>query len=890
MLVLNTFPGFDPHDLKSATEGLEDVFVKLDLSPSDIADISSFIENGDDASAVKRIVAAQKSVSLNIALSRAMLASGHDTRAVFDRIDWSAPAKVSSRAIDIAEPMFSIVIATLNVADTLSYTLRSIAEQNRRDVECIIIDGGSTDATYDIASGFPHVVSQFVAQKDQGLYEALNKGVAIARGKLIGILGSGDCYLPGAFDAVAASYDTEFAEIYGGRVIELDADGNAGLRLDEPWGVNALISGIPVCHNTLFVKREAYQDVGPFDNSLRLTADANWAHRAIRMGKTCKLLDRPLVLFPLDGVSSTNPDQIWTESARCIQENFAASSLSESEALTLLRVARGWVPAEDAAPIVRKHDDIKLKIAVAEALRLRGHSHGEITSIVGNARWEVLVDHYSRLDPKPSVSTAEPFISFVIPCYNVEGFVGKAIASILDQGVGDIEIVAVDDGSTDSTTLVLDALAASDPRVKVLRQLNQKQGAARNNGIDAARGTYVWCVDSDDYLKAGVLDGIIKSIREQDIDVYVVNYATVDINGNEGFPSPIDTRFAGMVTSTNFSVEAFMAVAGWAFPPWRYIIRKSLLTDSGIRFPANLFYEDHPFSIDVISSAARIFLDPSVGYYYLQRPGSTVSKSDERAFDFLAIRRFCLDKLKKNGIFERFEPLALSYVMPTGFIDNHVLAEHAQDFIEKVVADTTEDEFAVLKRAGGWKDFARYMKAFEAETPSENRPSDFIREFAETAIAACHTPMVSRMFGHDISQTLARHEIVGLHAPEQYGEDLRLPPVFCWMNGHNMYVRIDLAHRRRPKLIVHYRNIMPEQAITVETEDFVLSCACCSFDVSEPAMLEVPLSPKSGHEIVRIRVSDTMSAGGRDLGLMIAGVEIIEDGVEKFLNPPGFAG
>ncbi len=481
-------------------------------------------------------------------------------------------------------------------------------------------------------------------------------------------------------------------------------------------------------------------------------------------------------------------------------------------------------------------------------------------------------------------SSVEPFLSFVIPCHNVEEFVEKALLSILEQNVDEIEIIAVDDGSTDTTRSVLDAFSALDPRVTVVRQSNQRQGAARNAGIKAARGKYVWCIDSDDYLQVGVLGRIMRTIREQDIDLYVVNYATVDLQGNAQYPSKIDQQFAGLVKSPPVSMEAFSAVAGWNFPPWRYVIRKSLLDEAAIAFPSGTFYEDHPFSIDVITTAQRVYLDPSVSYFYLQRPGSTISMNDERAFDFLPIRRLCLKKLKEKGLLQRFEPLALSYIIPSAFIEQHVLAKHLDEFVGKVMADTTDEEIDIVMRAGGWKEFAILLGAASGDkgTGRGKLPS-LMRAMAEFAIAIRHPSMADREEKHEISETFAHHELIGLHQPEQGGDDLGLPDTFCWMNGDRLFLRLNLEHLRRPRLVVHYRNNLPDQVIMVETGEFIRSYPCRSFELTEPAVLEIDFKRTGRQEVVCLRISSTANPSGWQLGLMLAGIELVEAGVEEFL-------
>ena len=94
----------------------------------------------------------------------------------------------------------------------------------------------------------------------------------------------------------------------------------------------------------------------------------------------------------------------------------------------------------------------------------------------------------------------EPKVSVIIPVYNTEAFLERCLSSVLGQSMRDIEIICVDDGSTDGSPAILDTWAARDERLRVIHQANGRQGKARNAAMNIARGEYIGMVDSDDYL------------------------------------------------------------------------------------------------------------------------------------------------------------------------------------------------------------------------------------------------------------------------------------------------------------------------------------------------------------------------------------------------------
>lgn len=94
-----------------------------------------------------------------------------------------------------------------------------------------------------------------------------------------------------------------------------------------------------------------------------------------------------------------------------------------------------------------------------------------------------------------------PFISFIVPCYNVESYITTCVDSIVGQNFQNIEIVLVDDGSSDNTGTICDEYAEKDNRIHVIHQKNQGVSIARNVGLEVAKGEWIWFVDSDDYIK-----------------------------------------------------------------------------------------------------------------------------------------------------------------------------------------------------------------------------------------------------------------------------------------------------------------------------------------------------------------------------------------------------
>jgi glycosyltransferase involved in cell wall biosynthesis len=261
-----------------------------------------------------------------------------------------------------AEPFFSVIIPTFNSAKTV---LRAVESVTRQSVphEIWVIDGKSTDGTIQLLESAGVPALRYISEADSGIYDAINKGVSLSCGQLIGVLGSDDVYAPHAFSDLRKLFERSHCDVVAGATRFLSADGATSMRADEAYGPGALLSGIPFGHNAMFATPKAYQDVGPYDLRYRICADAHWVHRAIRKKKTCSTTPTVIVDFGMEGTSSTNAKEIMDESYDVICENFPGMKPREAEAL--LFAVRGWGPLDPVSRIVQRLNDPLLRDAVA---------------------------------------------------------------------------------------------------------------------------------------------------------------------------------------------------------------------------------------------------------------------------------------------------------------------------------------------------------------------------------------------------------------------------------------------------------------------------------------------------------------------------------------------
>ena len=244
-----------------------------------------------------------------------------------------------------------------------------------------------------------------------------------------------------------------------------------------------------------------------------------------------------------------------------------------------------------------------------------------------------------------------PKVSAIIPVYNAAPYLGACLDSVLRQTLGDIEVICVDDGSTDGSVAILAEYAAKDPRIRTLRQQeNSGQGAARNRGLEEAHGDYVLFVDADDELaSADALARLSGEAGRERLDALFFDAETradpgIDVAGSAVRPKDyIRTGdYAGVYRGTEL-LARFLKNNEYCVSPCLVLLNRRFLADCReVRFPAmRIFYEDNIFMTRVMLAAARTSHRPWRLYLRKVHAGSTVtSKPTAR---HLAGYRACYD-------------------------------------------------------------------------------------------------------------------------------------------------------------------------------------------------------------------------------------------------------
>ena len=212
-----------------------------------------------------------------------------------------------------------------------------------------------------------------------------------------------------------------------------------------------------------------------------------------------------------------------------------------------------------------------------------------------------------------------PLISVVIPVYNVEDYVRKCIVSVINQTYSNLEILVIDDGSTDHSGQICDELAATDSRICVFHTSNGGLSAARNVGIDHATGFFIAFVDSDDWIEPDMYQFLYQQIIEYDADISVCSHYIDkgnDIRCKRKVNYPI-------VCNRDEAMNMLMTDKILHNYAWDKLYKRSLF--EGLHYPEGILYEDIAFTYKVMYRTQRVLVYALPKYHYTVRPGSIVS-------------------------------------------------------------------------------------------------------------------------------------------------------------------------------------------------------------------------------------------------------------------------
>ena len=253
-------------------------------------------------------------------------------------------------------------------------------------------------------------------------------------------------------------------------------------------------------------------------------------------------------------------------------------------------------------------------------------------------------------------------LSVIIPVYNVEKYLKECLDSITRQTVKDIEIICVDDGSTDNSPDILKEYQKKDSRIKIITKENGGQASARNLGIKEAQGEYIAFIDSDDFIEEEMLEKLYTKANDDNLDIAMCKIATYN---NQTGEIKDNVWYYMLGIFRDFEKDVFNHkdtkefTCNIAVTPYNKIYKTSLIKDNDILFPEGLIFEDEKFFYDIYLRAKKVSIIPEFLYYYrVSRKGSTVDIEKENDYtDIIEISKQIRQTFKETNNYEGYKYL-----------------------------------------------------------------------------------------------------------------------------------------------------------------------------------------------------------------------------------------
>ncbi len=295
-----------------------------------------------------------------------------------------------------------------------------------------------------------------------------------------------------------------------------------------------------------------------------------------------------------------------------------------SKGLPLITTDSGALPevVGDGAHIVERGENFSAKLAKAMLKLATDKNYREELGRKAFARSREVADfdiknYYTNFAEIIDAESGNDKISVIVPVYNVSDYLVRCVDSLLKQTYSNLEILLIDDGSTDASGKLCDELAERDSRIKVIHQINQGLSGARNTGLDNATGEYVFFCDSDDFIDEATLDYMYNKLRRDQADVVACGFSQVWDDYAESGREELFTSANPGVYSGHKAVIQMMTKNNICTVAWNKLYKRSLFDD--VRFPVGALHEDEATVYKLLYGAKIVSYTPEPFYKYYQR-------------------------------------------------------------------------------------------------------------------------------------------------------------------------------------------------------------------------------------------------------------------------------
>ena len=565
----------------------------------------------------------------------------------------------------ITTPKVSVIIPVFNVENYLKDCLESLLNQTMPDFEVLCMDDGSTDGSIDLLTLYSRLDSRIKVffGENEGAAVQRNRGIDASVGEYLYFMDSDDMAVDTLLEktysaAIRANADVvafdinaldmQTGKLQGQKYCFRKANAPVGKSVfsvvDAPDRIFQISNPSPW---TKLIRREFVLRKHLRYQNLQNTNDAFFAHMSMALADRITLLDEQLYIYRIGMTSNIQSKK--EKEPECAVEAYMAiyHRLVEERIFTLCE--KSWV-AELLAILCFTLKTVSSRQAYKKLYQRLCQPDVVATGYLAHEE-DFYPDRYHYNLVKKFLSSPikfadaderdakvlipgncqNPVVSVIIPVYNVEEYLADCLTSIQNQTLKDIEIICVDDGSTDSSLSILCQAAEADPRICVLVQKNSGLSAARNTGIQAARGKYLYYLDSDDMLEPDALQFLIDTVEDNDLECILFGgkaiYDSEELLEKHGEYSDY-YRYKEACTDPMAGADLLVLlknVKEYRVTPCMQLAKTELIRNNNIHFYDGIVHEDNLYTLEVLLHSRRCMAIPEQLYLRRIRDNSTMT-------------------------------------------------------------------------------------------------------------------------------------------------------------------------------------------------------------------------------------------------------------------------
>ena len=612
----------------------------------------------------------------------------------------------------------SVIVPVYNVDTYLRTCIDSIIEQTLSEIEIICVNDGSTDTSLEILNEYAKIDSRItiISTENRGYGHAMNIGMDMAQGEYIGIVEPDDYVDKRMYkilydNAVRTEIDiikADFYRFYGkgenqkkiynttarkkenyGRIICPEDEKECFRFVMNTWsGIyrRAFIEKYSICHNE--TPGASYQDNG-------------FWFKGFCYAKKIYFVQEPLYYNRRDNPGSSVHDK---NKVYCANEEYAHiyDFLENNIELKKKYIYQYSMKKYHTYmfTLERIHDKYKKEYLqqFSKEFRIAEENNELSKKAFTNSEWENL--HWIMRDSEEyyeKVVKASIQISVVIYVYNAEKFLESCLESIHKQKFTKFEVICVDDGSADSSLKILHRFAAYDKRFKVYSQRNVGAGAARNFGLQKAKGEYIIFLDADNYFAPEMLLHAWRKIRETESDICVMDSWQHDEETGEVKPYTYSLKIENYPSRRPFNLRElrknpFRCFMGWV---WDKLYRRSFILNHSLRFQELRTTNDMYFSYMSLFKAEKVTILDERLIYQRRKIKSSLSMTRNPSYaSFIDALIAMKNELNEMGIYEENKNYLINYSLHSCMWNLNTLSE---DIAKKLLKELRDDWFNKLE-------------------------------------------------------------------------------------------------------------------------------------------------------------------------------------------------